>query len=60
MTRKIIFILFSLLFFFSCNRVKDKSLIKKKSLKELKVEILQAETIENSLNDFRLTDKNII
>ena len=60
MNQKIIFILSMLLILISCNRTNDKSSTKQQSNEELKVEIIREEIIENPVDDFRLTDKNII
>ena len=60
MNQKIIFILSMLLILISCNRTNDKSSTKQQSNEELKVEIIREEIIENPVDNFRLTDKNII
>ena len=49
-----------LLILVSCNRTNDKSSTKQQSNEELKVEIIREEIIENPVDNFRLTDKNII
>ena len=60
MNQKIIFIVSVLLILISCNRTNDKSSTIQQSNEELKVEIIREEIIENPVDNFRLTDKNII
>ena len=60
MNQKIIFIVSVLLILISCNRTNDKSSTKQQSNEKLKVEIIREEIIENPVDNFRLTDKNII
>jgi peptidyl-prolyl cis-trans isomerase A (cyclophilin A) len=60
MNQKIVLILFSLTFIYSCKGLGDKSEIKNDNFEDLKVEIKKEEIIDNPINDFRLTDENII
>ena len=60
MNQKILFIVSVLLILISCNRTNDKSSTIQQSNEELKVEIIREEIIENPVDNFRLTDKNII
>lgn len=60
MNQKIVIILFSLTFIYSCKGLGDKSEIKNDNFEDLKVEIKKEEIIDNPINDFRLTDENII
>ncbi|MDA0330556.1 MAG: peptidylprolyl isomerase [Bacteroidetes bacterium] len=60
MNQKIVLILFSLTFIYSCKGLGDKSEIKNDNFEALKVEIKKEEIIDNPINDFRLTDENII
>ena len=60
MNQKIVLILFSLTFIYSCKGLGDKSETKNDNFEDLKVEIKKEEIIDNPINDFRLTDENII
>jgi len=60
MNQKIVLILFSLTFIYSCKGLGDKSENKNDNFEDLKVEIKKEEIIDNPINDFRLTDENII